>query len=55
MSIHEKIEEIREILSENDGDLELMEFDEDNKIAHIRLKGSCVYCPFSRITVSEII
>lgn len=55
MVIEKKILELREILSETGGDLELVEFDSEKKTAHIRLKGTSAYCPFSRITMTEII
>jgi Thioredoxin-like proteins and domains len=55
MALEKKIDELREILSETGGDLELVEFNTEKKTACIRLKGTCAYCPFSRITMTEII
>jgi len=55
MELNAKIEEIREILAETGGDIELMDFDEERGTVRIMLKGACSYSPFSRITASEII
>jgi Fe-S cluster biogenesis protein NfuA len=55
MELNAKIEEIREILAETGGDIELMDFDEVRGTVKVMLKGACSYSPFSRITASEII
>jgi Fe-S cluster biogenesis protein NfuA len=55
MELNAKIEEIREILAETGGDIELMDFDDVRGTVKIMLKGSCSYSPFSRITASEVI
>ncbi len=55
MKLETKIEEIREILAETGGDIELMDFDAEKGSVKIMLKGACSYSPFSRITATEII
>jgi len=55
MDLNSKLEEIREILAETGGDLELVHFDEDLGIVKIALKGACSYSPFSRINATEVI
>lgn len=55
MDLNSKLEEIREILAETGGDLELINFDEELGVVKIALKGACSYSPFSRITATEVI
>jgi Fe-S cluster biogenesis protein NfuA len=55
MDLNSKLEEIKEILAETGGDIELMDFDENAGMVKIMLKGACSYSPFSRITATEII
>ncbi len=55
MDLNTKLEEIRDILAETGGDIELMDFDENLGTVKIMLKGACSYSPFSRITATEII
>ncbi|OYT43683.1 MAG: hypothetical protein B6U88_00280 [Candidatus Aenigmarchaeota archaeon ex4484_56] len=53
MNLDEKIEELREILRRDRGDLEVVDFKDG--ILKIRLLGMCTKCPFSQITLSEVI
>lgn len=57
MSAHEKIEEvlgaIRPALRADGGDVELVEYDEDEGIVQLRLLGACVSCPISMLTLKQ--
>lgn len=43
--------EIRPLIRQHDGDVELVGVDEETGIVQVRLSGSCVGCPLSRITL----
>jgi len=57
MSIVEKIEDtldvIRPALREDGGDVELVGFDDEEGVVHLRLVGACSECPISTITVKQ--
>lgn len=57
MSILEQIEDtldvIRPALREDGGDVELLGFDDEQGIVHLRLVGACSSCPISTVTVKQ--
>ncbi|HEY8469735.1 MAG TPA: NifU family protein [Longimicrobiales bacterium] len=56
-SAREKIEEvlgtIRPALHADGGDVELIDFDEEDGIVHLRLMGACGSCPISLMTLKQ--
>ena len=57
MSILNQIEDtldvIRPALREDGGDVELLGFDDEQGIVHLRLVGACSSCPISTVTVKQ--
>jgi Fe-S cluster biogenesis protein NfuA len=57
MSPRDKIEEvlnvIRPALRADGGDVELIDFDEDDGIVQLRLMGACGTCPISFMTLKQ--
>ncbi|HEX7049491.1 MAG TPA: NifU family protein [Longimicrobiales bacterium] len=57
MTAREKIEDvlgfIRPALRADGGDVELVEFDEDQGIVQLRLMGACGSCPISMMTLKQ--
>ena len=57
MSAREKIEEvldgIRPALRSDGGDVELIDYDEEDGIVHLRLMGACGSCPVSTMTLKQ--
>jgi Fe-S cluster biogenesis protein NfuA len=57
MSIPEKIEgaldSIRPALQIDGGDVEFVDFNEDDGVVQIRLTGACGGCPISSVTVKQ--
>lgn len=57
MSIHDRIEDsldtIRPALRSDGGDVELVDFDEEAGVLHLRLVGACGSCPISTMTVRQ--
>lgn len=57
MDPREKIEEvlnvIRPALRADGGDVELIDFDEDDGIVQLRLMGACGTCPISFMTLKQ--
>ncbi len=47
------IEEIRPSLQADGGDVELINVDEKKGIVELKLKGACVGCPMSQMTLQE--
>ena len=47
------IEKIKPSIQAHGGDIEFVDFDEKKKIVSVRLKGACVGCPMSTITLKE--
>lgn len=52
--IKEAMEKIRPLLQRDGGDIEFVEYTEDN-IVKVRLKGHCVGCPGARMTLSGVV
>jgi Fe-S cluster biogenesis protein NfuA len=54
--LREKVEEalngIRPALQADGGNVSLVEVDEDNGIAKVRLEGACAGCPSAQITLA---
>lgn len=57
MTAREKIEEvlasIRPALHADGGDVELIDYDEEDGIVHLRLMGACGSCPISLMTLKR--
>jgi Fe-S cluster biogenesis protein NfuA len=57
MTAREKIEEvldtIRPALRSDGGDVELIDFDEDDGVVQLRLMGACGSCPVSMLTLKQ--
>ncbi|MFS8637927.1 MAG: NifU family protein [Gemmatimonadota bacterium] len=57
MTAREKIEEvlgrIRPALRADGGDVELVDFDEEEGIVQLRLMGACGSCPISMLTLKQ--
>ena len=60
ISLEEKEERIKIILQEmlpniqlDGGDMEFVSYDDDKKIVYVELKGACVGCPMSSITLKQ--
>lgn len=51
--IKDVIEDIRPDIQMDGGDLEFVSYDEKEKIVNIALKGACVGCPMSSITLKQ--
>lgn len=51
--IKKYIEDVRPSLQADGGDVEFVRYDEETKIAYVRLKGSCHGCPMSQITLKQ--
>lgn len=60
MPLEEKIERIKAVLIEmtpniqmDGGDMEFVSYDDEKKIVYVELKGACVGCPMSSITLKQ--
>lgn len=57
MSKREQIEEVlaslRPAIQADGGDVEFLDFDEDDGLVQVRLLGACVSCPISMVTLKE--
>ncbi|HEX7117144.1 MAG TPA: NifU family protein [Longimicrobiales bacterium] len=57
MTARDKIEEvlggIRPALRADGGDVEFVDFDEDDGIVQLRLMGACGSCPISMLTLKQ--
>jgi Fe-S cluster biogenesis protein NfuA len=57
MSSREKIEEvlntIRPALRSDGGDVEFIDYDEDDGVVQLRLMGACGSCPVSMLTLKQ--
>ncbi|HSJ15481.1 MAG TPA: NifU family protein [Longimicrobiales bacterium] len=57
MDARQKIEEvldtIRPALRSDGGDVEFIDFDEEDGIVHLRLMGACGSCPVSMMTLKQ--
>jgi Fe-S cluster biogenesis protein NfuA len=56
-AVHARIEEvldgIRPALRSDGGDVEFIDYDEDEGIVHLRLMGACGSCPVSMLTLKQ--
>lgn len=50
--VEEALEGIRPALQADGGNVSLVEVDEDNGIAKVRLEGACAGCPSAQITLA---
>jgi Fe-S cluster biogenesis protein NfuA len=57
MTARDKIEEvlasIRPALHSDGGDVEFLDYDEDDGVVHLRLMGACGSCPVSMLTLKQ--
>lgn len=51
--VEKVIKGIRPHLQADGGDIELVEVDEKEGVVKVRLKGACVGCPMSQMTLGE--
>ncbi|HEU0013892.1 MAG TPA: NifU family protein [Longimicrobium sp.] len=51
--IEDTLDVIRPALREDGGDVELVGFDDEEGVVHLRLVGACSECPISTITVKQ--
>lgn len=51
--IENALDGIRPALREDGGDVEVIGWDEDGGIVHLRLTGACSACPISAVTVKQ--
>jgi Fe-S cluster biogenesis protein NfuA len=51
--IEHSLDTIRPALQMDGGDVEFVEFDEQNGLVHVRLVGVCGHCPISPSTVKH--
>lgn len=51
--IEEVLDTIRPALRSDGGDVELIDFDEEDGVVHLRLMGACGSCPVSTLTLKR--
>lgn len=51
--IEEVLESIRPALRTDGGDVEFIDYDEDDGVVHLRLMGACGSCPVSMLTLKR--
>jgi Fe-S cluster biogenesis protein NfuA len=51
--IEEVLENIRPALRSDGGDVELIDFDEEDGVVQLRLMGACGTCPVSTMTLRQ--
>lgn len=51
--IEEVLDTIRPALRSDGGDVEFIDYDEDDGIVHLRLMGACGSCPVSMLTLKQ--
>jgi Fe-S cluster biogenesis protein NfuA len=51
--IEDVLDSIRPALRSDGGDVELIDFDEDDGIVQVRLMGACGSCPVSTMTLKQ--
>ncbi len=51
--IEEVLQSIRPALHADGGDVELIDFDEDEGVVQVRLMGACGSCPISMMTLRQ--
>ncbi|MFQ6081537.1 MAG: NifU family protein [Candidatus Bathyarchaeia archaeon] len=49
--VEKAVEELRPYLQADGGDIELADVDEEKGVVRVRLKGACVGCPMSQMTL----
>ena len=53
--VEQALESVRPFLATHDGDVELLDVDEDAGAVHLRLLGSCDGCPSSAVTLRDAV
>ncbi len=51
--IKKSLDQIRPHLQRDDGDVEFIDFDDKKGILKVSLKGACIGCPMSQITLQD--
>jgi Fe-S cluster biogenesis protein NfuA len=51
--IEEVLDSIRPAIRSDGGDVEFIDFDEDDGVVQLRLMGACSSCPVSRLTLKR--
>lgn len=51
--VQKALDKVRPMLQQDDGDVELVEVDEDNGVVKVNLTGACNGCPMSQITLKS--
>ena len=51
--IEEVLDTIRPALRSDGGDVEFIDYDEEDGIVHLRLMGACGSCPVSTLTLKQ--
>jgi Fe-S cluster biogenesis protein NfuA len=51
--IQKSLEKIRPELQADGGDVQLVEWDEENGVVKLQLMGACAGCPMSQVTLKE--
>ena len=51
--IEEVLDTIRPALRSDGGDVEFLDYDEEDGIVHLRLMGACGSCPVSMMTLKQ--
>lgn len=49
--IEQALEQIRDALRADGGDIELVRFDKKTGVAYVRFQGACAGCPFADFTL----
>lgn len=49
--IERVLEQVRPALRMDGGGIELVKYDRDTRAVHVRMRGACVGCPMSQITL----
>lgn len=47
--------DVRPMLHDHDGDIKLIDIDEDDGIAKVRFLGACRGCPGAQMTINDIV
>jgi Fe-S cluster biogenesis protein NfuA len=55
IAIEEVLEEIRPMLQSHGGDIELVEWLEEEKTAQVKLTGGCSRCPMAQMTLKNLV
>jgi Fe-S cluster biogenesis protein NfuA len=51
--VQEALNQVRPMLQQDGGDVELVSVDEENGVVNVRLTGACKGCPMSQMTLKS--